>query len=45
MQEATKDPLSLAFLLDTAVGIQATIAFIKETRAATQAWYKGNLDN
>ena len=45
MQEASKDPLSLAFLLDTSVGIQATIAFIKETRAATQAWYKGNPDN
>ncbi|KAH7556198.1 hypothetical protein BM1_06724 [Bipolaris maydis] len=45
MQETTKDPLSLAFLLDTTVGVQATIAFIKETRAATQAWYKGNLDN
>ena len=45
MEEATKDPLSLAFLLDTIVGIQATIAFIEETRAATQAWYKGNLDN
>ncbi|KAH7559026.1 hypothetical protein BM1_03963 [Bipolaris maydis] len=37
MQETTKDPLSLAFLLDTTVGVQATIAFIKETRAATQA--------
>ena len=45
MQKASKDPLSLAFLLDTAVGIQATIDFIKEIRAATQAWYKGNLDN
>ena len=45
MQETTKDPLSLAFLLDTTVGVQATIAFIKETRAVTQAWYKGNLDN
>ena len=45
MQEASKDPLSLAFLLDTSVGIQATIAFIKETRAATQAWYKGNPAN
>ncbi|EMD88004.1 hypothetical protein COCHEDRAFT_1111840, partial [Bipolaris maydis C5] len=45
MQETTKDPLSLAFLLDTTIGVQATITFIKETRAATQAWYKGNLDN
>ncbi|EMD70252.1 hypothetical protein COCSADRAFT_77869 [Bipolaris sorokiniana ND90Pr] len=45
MQEASKDPLSLAFLLNTSVGIQATIAFIEETRAATQAWHKGNLEN
>ncbi|EMD97938.1 hypothetical protein COCHEDRAFT_1086846 [Bipolaris maydis C5] len=37
MQETTKDPLSLAFLLDTTIGVQATITFIKETRAATQA--------
>ncbi|KAH7560317.1 hypothetical protein BM1_03951 [Bipolaris maydis] len=41
MQETTKDPLSLAFLLDTTVGVQATIAFIKETRAATQACFGG----
>ena len=45
MQKASKDPLSLAFLLDTSIGIEATIVFIKETRAVTQAWYKGNLEN
>ena len=45
MQEASRDPLSLAFLLHTDTGIQATISFIKETKAATQAWYKGNLEN
>lgn len=45
MQEASKDPLSLAFLLNTSTGIQATIAFIKETKATTQACYKGNLEN
>ncbi|KAH7553336.1 hypothetical protein BM1_08309 [Bipolaris maydis] len=38
MQEASKDPLSLAFLLNTSIGIQATITFIEETKAATQAW-------
>ncbi|KAH7557896.1 hypothetical protein BM1_05168 [Bipolaris maydis] len=37
MQEASKDPLSLAFLLNTSIGIQATITFIEETKAATQA--------
>ncbi|EMD84699.1 hypothetical protein COCHEDRAFT_1084426 [Bipolaris maydis C5] len=45
MQEASKDPLSLAFLLNTSIGIQATITFIEETKAATQAWYEGNLEN
>ncbi|EUC39551.1 hypothetical protein COCMIDRAFT_111257, partial [Bipolaris oryzae ATCC 44560] len=45
MQEASRDPLSLAFLLHTNTGIQATISFIKETKATTQAWYKGNLEN
>ena len=45
MQQASRDPLSLAFLLHTNTGIQATISFIEETKAATQAWYKGNLEN
>jgi len=45
MQEASREPLSLVFLLHTNTGIQATISFIEETKAATQAWYKGNLEN
>ncbi|ENH98658.1 hypothetical protein COCC4DRAFT_155236, partial [Bipolaris maydis ATCC 48331] len=45
MQETSKDPLSLNFLLETSIGIQVTIRFIEETKAGTQAWYKGDTEN